>query len=81
MSNNGRIDGAGAAETSLETEIRDCVVIGGGIAGLAAARDLQAKGVDFVLLEAGAYECGGGCRCRGHLHNVQFIGAWECRVA
>lgn len=34
-------------------EERDCVIIGGGIAGLAASADLEESGVDFVLLEAG----------------------------
>lgn len=33
--------------------MRDCVIIGGGIAGLAAAADLERAGLDFVLLEAG----------------------------
>lgn len=38
---------------SEENEERDCVVIGGGIAGLAASADLEESGMDFVLLEAG----------------------------
>lgn len=36
-----------------ETEHRQCVIIGGGIAGLAAAAELEHAGVDFVLVEAG----------------------------
>lgn len=36
-----------------ETEFRPCVIIGGGIAGLAAARDLEQAGLDFILLEGG----------------------------
>lgn len=47
---------ASAMGHSLETEFRDCVIVGGGIAGLAAARDLEAVGLDFVILEAG--KCG-----------------------
>ncbi|CAN0164560.1 unnamed protein product, partial [Ectocarpus fasciculatus] len=35
-----------------EEEIRDCVVVGAGIAGLAAAADLQQAGMDLVVLEA-----------------------------
>lgn len=34
-------------------EIRDCVVVGAGIAGLAAGADLQQAGMDLVVLEAG----------------------------
>lgn len=36
-----------------DDEIRDCVIVGAGIAGLAAAADLEGSGLDFVLLEAG----------------------------
>lgn len=38
-----------------ETERRQCVIIGGGIAGLAAAAELESAGLDFILLEAGGY--------------------------
>ncbi|CAM9111164.1 unnamed protein product [Scytosiphon promiscuus] len=33
-------------------EVRDCVIVGAGIAGLAAAADLERAGLNFVLLEA-----------------------------
>lgn len=42
----------GTAEDAAE-ELRDCVVVGAGVAGLAAAADLERAGSDFVLLEAG----------------------------
>lgn len=38
-----------------DDEVRDCVIVGGGIAGLAAAADLERGGLDFVLLEAGMF--------------------------
>lgn len=40
-----------------DAEYRPCVIIGGGIAGLAAAAELERAGLDFVLLEAGM-SCG-----------------------
>lgn len=42
-------------------EVRDVVVIGGGVAGLVAARDLAAAGRDVLLLE-GATQIGGKLR-------------------
>lgn len=42
------------SDEEYEEEIRDCVIVGGGIAGLAAAADLEKAGCDFILLEAGA---------------------------
>eukprot|EP00903_Cladosiphon_okamuranus_P012790 g11954.t1 len=33
-------------------ELRDCVIVGAGVAGLSTAIDLERAGVDFVLLEA-----------------------------
>ncbi len=45
-------DGLRAAELALAAGARQVIVIGAGCAGLAAARRLQAEGVDCVVLEA-----------------------------
>jgi len=44
--------------SSTVREIRDVVVIGGGIAGLVTADNLQKRGIDVVLLEAQSYPGG-----------------------
>lgn len=44
-----------SAATAGEIEHRECVIVGGGIAGLAAAADLSRAGLDFILLEAGTF--------------------------
>lgn len=46
--------GIGGHGEEGDEEVRDCVIVGGGIAGLAAAADLEKAGCNFVLLEAGA---------------------------
>lgn len=49
-------DGLGDRECKSpeeKEEVLDCVIVGGGIAGLAAAADLEKAGLNFVLLEAG----------------------------
>ena len=51
---------AAAAQTEAKTEA-DVVIVGGGLAGLCAAKTLTAAGVDFVLLE-GADAVGGRLR-------------------
>lgn len=49
----GREAEGGKEGDDEEDKIRDCVVVGGGIAGLAVAADLEKAGIEFVLLEAG----------------------------
>lgn len=54
-------EGSEDSEEEDDEEIRDCVIVGGGIAGLAAAADLEKAGCDFVLLEAG--QCSTAVQC------------------
>ena len=65
---------AGAA---VEEEVRDCVIIGGGIAGLAAAADLEEVGMDFVLLEAGTRTTQIACVCFRELVRVLQSFSWR----
>lgn len=52
MESGGYEDAAGEED---DEELRDCVIVGAGIAGLAAAADLEKAGLDFVLVEAGEH--------------------------
>lgn len=47
------VDGDGPPGEGGGEEIRDCVIVGAGIAGLAAGADLQQTGMDLIVLEAG----------------------------
>jgi monoamine oxidase len=55
----------------------DVVIIGAGMAGLAAAQDLIAKGYSVVVLEASAYPGGRTYTDREHFHDpVDFGAMW-----
>lgn len=64
------------------TEAVDVVIVGGGFAGLAAARSLADKGVNFVLLEASTDHLGGRAysypfaagSALGYDHGAEYVG-------
>lgn len=60
-------DGLRAADLALHAGARRVIVIGAGCAGLAAARRLEAQGVDCVVLEARG-------RVGGRTHSIGFNG-------
>ena len=47
----------------MDTKVRDVIVVGGGVSGLAASWHLQKAGIDVCLLEA-ASEVGGCAQTR-----------------
>jgi glycine/D-amino acid oxidase-like deaminating enzyme len=71
LADTGWVDRPEAAEPALEGNVAcDVAVVGGGLAGMAAALRLAERGADVVLLEADLCGWGASSRAAGYLTNT-----------